>query len=46
MAKLKHEAPSGERGEESKQRAGYAILEPDKADLRNGKKTFRHIDRF
>lgn len=37
---------SGERGEESKQRAGYAILEPDKADLRNGKKTFRHIDRF
>ena len=37
---------SGERGEESKQRAGYAILEPDKADLRNGKKIFRHIDRF
>lgn len=36
---------SGERGEESKQRAGYAILEPDKADLRNGK-TPRHIDRF
>lgn len=37
---------SGERGEESRQRAGYAILEPDKADLRNGKNTFRHIDRF
>lgn len=37
---------SGERGEESRQRVGYAILEPDKADLRNGKKTFRHIDRF
>ena len=37
---------SGERGEESRQRAGYAILEPDKADLRNGKKAFRHIDRF
>lgn len=37
---------SGERGEESKQRSRYAILEPDKADLRNGKKTFRHIDRF
>lgn len=37
---------SGERGEESKQRAKYAILEPDKADLRNGKKYFRHIDRY
>lgn len=37
---------SGERGEESRQRAGYAILEPDKADLRNGKKDFRYIDRF
>lgn len=37
---------SGERGEESKQRAKYAILEPDKADLRNGKKFFRHIDRY
>ena len=37
---------SGERGEESKQRAGYAILEPDKADLRKGRHTFRWIDRF
>lgn len=37
---------SGERGEESKQRAGYAILEPDKADLRKGKHSFRYIDRF
>ncbi len=37
---------SGERGEESRQRAGYAILEPDKADLRNGKHSVRHIDRF
>lgn len=37
---------SGERGEESKQRAGYAIFEPDKADLRNGKHSFRHIDRL
>ena len=37
---------SGERGEESPQRARYAVLEPDKADLRNGKKTFRHIDRM
>lgn len=37
---------SGERGEESPQRARYAILEPDKADLRNGRHAFRHIDRF
>lgn len=37
---------SGERGEESPQRARYAILEPDKADLRSGRKTFRHIDRL
>lgn len=37
---------SGERGEESPQRARYAMLEPDRADLRNGKKTFRLIDRF
>ena len=36
---------SGERGEESKQRAGYAVLEPDRADLRNGRNP-RHIDRF
>ncbi len=37
---------SGERGEESRQRAGYAILEPDKADLRDGKGGSRHIDRL
>ena len=37
---------SGERGEESKQRSRYAILEPDRADLRNGKSFFRHIDRY
>ena len=37
---------SGERGEESRQRAGYAILEPDRADLRHGRKAYRHIDRF
>jgi len=36
---------SGERGEESPQRARYAMLEPDKADLRNGRHP-RHIDRF
>ena len=37
---------SGERGEEIPQRARYAILEPDKADLRGGRKHFRHIDRY
>ena len=37
---------SGERGEESKQRSQYAIIEPDKADLRKGKHFYRHIDRF
>lgn len=36
---------SGERGEESKQRAGYAIIEPDRADLRNGHSP-RYVDRF
>lgn len=36
---------SGERGEESPQRARYAVLEPDKADLRHGR-TPRHVDRF
>lgn len=36
---------SGERGEESPQRARYAILEPDKADLRNGRVP-RYVDRF
>ncbi|MDH6308111.1 3'-phosphoadenosine 5'-phosphosulfate sulfotransferase (PAPS reductase)/FAD synthetase [Dysgonomonas sp. PFB1-18] len=37
---------SGERGEESPQRAKYKILEPDRADLRNGKAFTRHVDRF
>lgn len=35
---------SGERGEESPQRAKYAIWEPDRADLRNGRIP-RHVDR-
>lgn len=35
---------SGERGEESPQRAKYAIWEPDRADRRNGKSR-RHVDR-
>lgn len=37
---------SGERGEESPQRAKYKIFEPDKADLRDGINYQRHIDRF
>ena len=37
---------SGERGEESPQRAKYPIFEPDRADLRNGKKIKRHVDRY
>lgn len=36
---------SGERGEESPQRAKYAILEPDKTDLRNGRVP-RLVERF
>lgn len=37
---------SGERGEESAARAKYAIFEPDRADLRNGKQFIRYVDRF
>lgn len=37
---------SGERGEESKARSNYAILEPDRSDLRNGKKFQRHVDHY
>lgn len=36
---------SGERGEESPKRVKYAIWEKDKADLRNGKKYQRYVDR-
>ncbi|NDV80288.1 phosphoadenosine phosphosulfate reductase family protein, partial [Dysgonomonas sp. 511] len=36
---------SGERGEESPQRAKYAIWGRDKADLRDGRKYQRHVDR-
>jgi len=36
---------SGERGEESKARAGYAQLEIDRSDLRNGK-VERYVDRM
>lgn len=37
---------TGERGEESAQRAKYKIFEPHKADLRNGKKIWRHVDHY
>lgn len=37
---------SGERGEESAARAKYAILEPDRADNRGGKRVARHVDRW
>ncbi|MEM7485827.1 MAG: phosphoadenosine phosphosulfate reductase family protein [Bacteroidota bacterium] len=37
---------SGERGEESKARSNYAQLEADRADLRNGIKKQRYIDRL
>lgn len=37
---------SGERAEESPQRAKYAAFEPDRADLRNGKEFSRHVDRY
>lgn len=36
---------SGERGEESKARAGYAVFEADRADNRKGKSK-RHVDRY
>lgn len=36
---------SGERGEESAQRARYAIWEPDTSDLRNSHKRARLVDR-
>ena len=36
---------SGERGEESTARANYEIHEPDRADLRDGRKP-RHVDRL
>lgn len=36
---------SGERGEESPQRAKYAIWEPDRADLRSGRRAWRLVDR-
>lgn len=37
---------SGERAEESPNRAKYAEFEPDKADKRDSKKLRRHVDRW
>lgn len=37
---------SGERGEESAARGKYKVLEPDRADNRNGKRVVRYVDRF
>ena len=37
---------SGERGEESDARKGYAEIEPDRADLRDGKEYQRYVDRY
>ncbi|WP_259328578.1 phosphoadenosine phosphosulfate reductase family protein [Bacteroides fragilis] len=37
---------SGERAEESPQRAKYAVFGPDRADLRSGKGFSRHVDRY
>lgn len=37
---------SGERGEESKARSKYKKIEPDKSDLRNGKRIQRYVDRL
>jgi 3'-phosphoadenosine 5'-phosphosulfate sulfotransferase (PAPS reductase)/FAD synthetase len=37
---------TGERAEESAARAKYAVFEPHRADLRNGRKVTRHIDHW
>ncbi len=37
---------TGERAEESASRAKYAVFEPHRADLRNGKRYQRHIDHY
>jgi 3'-phosphoadenosine 5'-phosphosulfate sulfotransferase (PAPS reductase)/FAD synthetase len=37
---------TGERAEESANRARYAMFEPHRADLRNGKTVCRHIDHW
>lgn len=37
---------TGERAQESANRARYAVFEPDRADLRNGRTAPRHIDHW
>jgi 3'-phosphoadenosine 5'-phosphosulfate sulfotransferase (PAPS reductase)/FAD synthetase len=37
---------TGERAEESSARAKYKIFEPDRSDLRDGKKYQRHVDHY
>ena len=37
---------TGERAEESTGRAGYAVFEPHRSDLRDGKRYKRHIDHW
>ena len=37
---------TGERAQESSARAKYNIFEPDRSDLRNGKKYQRHVDHY
>ena len=37
---------TGERAQESSARAKYKIFEPDRADLRDGKKYKRHVDHY
>ena len=44
--KIKTVILSGERGEESTARAKYEVLERDRADLREGKKFIRYVDRW
>ncbi|GAB0120054.1 adenine nucleotide alpha hydrolase family protein [Acidisoma sp. 7E03] len=37
---------TGERGQESRARAGYAVFEPDRTDTRNGSRRRRHVDHW
>ena len=37
---------TGERAQESRARAGYAVFEPDRADTRNGTRRRRHVDHW
>ena len=37
---------TGDRGQESKARAGYAVFEPDRVDTRGGTRRRRHVDHW